>query len=170
MPHASTDTSTGCANVCMEQRQECNNMYISFSRQQKSVADVAKEAISNRKEDKRCNSLLFLTSNRFGGVRREGKFKVLNKFYNCYRTHRSGLISLKVTILGGWYISLPPLETTVAIDWVCCRFFICLYDLNTVCFLSSSSWDVVETQILVCLCSAHHVGVVPGDELECLVE
>ena len=89
-------------------------------------------------------------------MRREGKFKVLNKFYNCYRTHRSGLVSLKVTILGGWYISLPPLETMVAIDWVCCRFFICLYDLNTVCFLSSSSWDVLETQILVCLCSANN--------------
>ena len=53
----------------------------------------------------------------------------------------------------GWMVHFSAtIETMVAIDWVCCRFFICLYDLNTVCFLSSSSWDVVETQILVRLC------------------
>ena len=98
------------------------------------------------------NSLLFLTSNRFGGVRKEGKFWVLNKFYNCYRTHRSGLVWLKWQFWVDGTFFCHHWETMVTISWVCCRFFICLYDLNTVCFLSSWSWDVVETQILVRLC------------------
>ena len=98
------------------------------------------------------NSLLFLTSNRFGGVRKEGKFWVLNKFYNCYRTHRSGLVWLKWQFWVDGTFFCHHWETMVTINWVCCRFFICLYDLNTVCFLSSWSWDVVETQILVRLC------------------
>jgi len=130
------------------------------------------------------NSLLFLTSNRFGGVRREGKFKVLQLL-----PHTSIRLGIVKSDNFGWMVHFSAtIETMVAIDWVCCRFFICLYDLNTVCFLSSSSWVVVETQILVCLCSANNqmchffvtvrlflkevgtVGVVPGDELECLVE
>lgn len=46
---------------------------LSFSRQQNSVADAAYKATSGRKGNEG-NSLLFLTSNRFRGVRKEGKF------------------------------------------------------------------------------------------------
>ena len=83
------------------------------------------------------NSLLFLTSNRFGGVRKEGKFWVLNKFYNCYRTHRSGLVWLKWQFWVDGTFLCHHWGTMATINWVSCRFFICLYDLNTVCFLSS---------------------------------
>ena len=64
-------------------------------------------------------------------------------------TSYTGFGQLLTFFLDGWYISTPPLkQTMMAIDGLSCRFFICLYDLNTFCFFSSWFRDVVGTHFL----------------------
>ena len=81
---------------------------------------------------------------------REVKFWVSNKFYDWWSTHHTQASDNFCDIfLDGWYISTPPLkQTMMAIDGLSCRFFICLYDLNTFCFFSSWFRDVVGTHFL----------------------
>ena len=81
---------------------------------------------------------------------REVKFWVSNKFYDWWSTHHTQASDNFCDIfLDGWYIFTPPLkQTMMAIDGLSCRFFICLYDLNTFCFFSSWFRDVVGTHFL----------------------
>ena len=81
---------------------------------------------------------------------REVKFWVSNKFYDWWSTHHTQASDNFCDIfLDGWYISTPPLkQTMMAIDGLSCRFFICLYDLNTFCFFSSWFRDVVGAHFL----------------------